>query len=104
MGSIETLGRRSSSDRRQFLSTILASDRRSAGDRRGGADRRGGTDRRSPKGFRAIIGQDRRIWCACPRLFSFLLPSDSILRMIDSRTTKEILNGTGKSFRQAYRL
>ncbi len=80
METLETGGRRFGSDRRQFLSTILAPDRRSVGERRGGADRRVGTDRRSPKGFRAIIGQDRRIWCACPRLFSFLVPSDSILR------------------------
>ena len=53
-------GRRLSTDRRQILSEIDFDDRRSGGERRSGTDQRSGLDRRTRKGFRAMIGMDRR--------------------------------------------
>ena len=64
MGIYDAGGRRSSFDRRQTISPIDIADRRSGGDRRDAADRRSGIERRSPRGFRAITGQDRRMWRA----------------------------------------
>ncbi len=53
-------GRRLGNDRRQLSLPIEFPERRLAEDRRRGADRRSGLDRRSPKGFRALVGLDRR--------------------------------------------
>jgi len=64
-------GRRFVTDRRQILSPINFSDRRSDRDRRSEDDRRSGSDRRSEKGFRSIIGMDRRIFFK--NLFSDLI-------------------------------
>ncbi len=55
-------GRRSSIERRQLCPPINFADRRSDSDRRSGFDRRSGLERRSPKGFREIVGMDRRRW------------------------------------------
>ena len=55
-------GRRSGSDRRQLSNPIHFSDRRLLCDRRKELDRRSGLDRRSEKGFRKLIGMDRRRW------------------------------------------
>jgi len=53
-------GRRLGVDSRQFSAPIDFPERRSTGDRRSGVDRRSGLDRRSKKGFRSIVGMDRR--------------------------------------------
>ncbi len=62
MGRVDCGGRRSGDDRRQLDRPIEFPERRSAEDRRRGDDRRNGLDRRSSKGFRALVGRDRR-WC-----------------------------------------
>lgn|GEM_PF-6544427 len=63
--SVDTDGRRSGMDRRVLSDAFYHPERRSGNDRRCGADRRSGFDRRNPKGFRAMIGLDRRIRCRC---------------------------------------
>jgi hypothetical protein len=60
MESLNCGGRRSGNDRRQLSLPIEFPERRLAEDRRSGVDRRSGLDRRSPKGFRALVGLDRR--------------------------------------------
>jgi hypothetical protein len=53
-------GRRLATERRQLSDQINFPDRRSGRERRGRVDRRIVLDRRSQKGFRAIVGSDRR--------------------------------------------
>jgi len=60
MGRVDCGGRRSGDDRRQLARPIKFTERRSVEDRRRGDDRRSGLDRRSSKGFRAMVGLDRR--------------------------------------------
>ncbi|MCG6894643.1 MAG: hypothetical protein LJE65_13650 [Desulfobacteraceae bacterium] len=55
-------GRRFGPDRRQQSDSGCDPERRSGRERRILADRRSGFDRRSPKGFRRLIGLDRRRW------------------------------------------
>ena len=66
--------RRSSSERRQSVFPINFMNRRFGEDRRNGSDRRSGVDRRSPKGFRRLIGSDRRKGWR-----SIILVDDSVL-------------------------
>ena len=53
-------GRRTVTDRRHFVSEGCFQEKRSGNDRRNLPDRRCGLDRRDTKGFRTIIGMDRR--------------------------------------------
>jgi len=53
-------GRRLATERRQLSDQIHFPDRRSVRERRDRVDRRIVLDRRSKKGFRAIVGSDRR--------------------------------------------
>jgi hypothetical protein len=62
MGRVDCGGRRSGDDRRQLALPFEFPERRLSEDRRGGDDRRSGSDRRSRKGFRALVGLDRRRW------------------------------------------
>lgn len=63
-------GRRRGSDRRSQNQPIPFSERRCGSDRRNGGDRRSGKDRRSRRGFRCMIGSDRReAWARSPRFF-----------------------------------
>ena len=88
----DTGDRRSSFDRRQAIPPIDIADRRSGGDRRGSVDRRSGIERRSPKGFRTITGQDRKMWRTCSPRFSFSVRSDSVLKW-NGRATEESIDG-----------
>lgn len=55
-------GRRSGLDRRLVSSLVNHPERRTGRDRRSRRDRRSGLDRRSAKGFRRLVGLDRRRW------------------------------------------
>jgi hypothetical protein len=55
-------GRRLGTDRRRSSDPVDFPERRMLADRRKGNDRRSGFDRRSEKGFRRLIGWDRRRW------------------------------------------
>ena len=59
-GAMNKGGRRLRKDRRENNFKVSI-DRRAGSERRIKIDRRGGVERRSPLGFRAMIGQDRRI-------------------------------------------
>jgi len=59
-------GRRSGFNRRQFSYSSYMPERRSDTDRRSGFDQRCGSDRRDPKGFRSLVGMDRRKWFGKP--------------------------------------
>jgi len=60
MELIDNGGRRLATERRQLSVQINFPDQRSGKERRGGVGRRIVLDRRSKKGFRAIVGADRR--------------------------------------------
>ena len=61
-------GRRSGIDRRETAIQLTFTDRRSGLERRSGFDRRSGKDRRSNRGFRYLMGTDRRKWFRTPDL------------------------------------
>jgi len=60
METIECRGRRLGVDRRRLSLPTEFSERRSPEDRRGGVERRSCLERRSSKGFRSLVGLDRR--------------------------------------------
>ncbi|MFC1814074.1 hypothetical protein ACFL03_15430 [Thermodesulfobacteriota bacterium] len=60
MKKVDNGGRRLATERRQLPVQVNFPDQRSGKERRGGVDRRIVLDRRSKKGFRAIVGSDRR--------------------------------------------
>lgn len=59
-GTTDKGGRRAGIERRQTSYTAFIPERREGDDRRSGMDRRNGLDRRSRRGFRRLIGMDRR--------------------------------------------
>jgi len=60
MEIVDSGGRRFATERRQLSVQINFPDQRASKERRDGVDRRIVLDRRSKKGFRPIVGSDRR--------------------------------------------
>ena len=74
MEILDTGGRRSGIERRQSIFPINFLDHRNGDDRRNGIDRRSGLERRDPKGFRRLLGMDRR-----KRWRNIILVEESVL-------------------------